>query len=120
MDATPPYARGAAELRGRITRGELAPGQRVPSTREITARWGVAMATATKVLAALRQDGLGQPVPGDGTLVRAPAAPPGRPVVPARSGPAARGPGAASGGLAPDRIVAAAIQVADTEGLAAL
>jgi AcrR family transcriptional regulator len=116
----PPYARIAAELRDQIGRGQLKPGQRVPSTREITARWGVAMATASKVLAALRRDGLVHPVPGVGTVVSDPAALPGWPVAPARSGPAARGPGAVSGGLAPDRIVAAAIRVADTEGLAAL
>lgn len=33
-----PYARIAAELRGRIERGELRPGDRVPSTRAITQR----------------------------------------------------------------------------------
>jgi AcrR family transcriptional regulator len=126
MDGTPPYARIAAELRGRIERGELGPGQRVPSTREITVRWGVAMATATKVLATLRRDGLVRPVPGVGTVVSdRPPAPPAQPAAaarppasraaggPART-PADRGPGDA------ERIVAAAITVADTEGLAAL
>ena len=53
----PPYAQIAAELRDQIEKGTLAPGDRVPSTREITQRWGVAMATATKALAALRQEG---------------------------------------------------------------
>ncbi len=116
----PPYARIAAELRAQIERGELRPGQRVPSTREITGRWGVAMATATKVLAALRQDGLVHPVPGVGTVVSDTATGPARPPAPARSPetgpprPAARTP------MAPDRIVAAAIRVADAEGLAAL
>jgi DNA-binding GntR family transcriptional regulator len=81
----PPYARIAAELRGQIERGELQPGQRVPSTREITGRWGVAMATATKVLAALRQDGLVHPVPGVGTVVSDTATGPGRQPAPARS-----------------------------------
>src|ERR1700761_4182993 len=116
MDGTPPYARIAAELRGRIERGELAPGQRVPSTREITARGGVAMATATRVLATLRHEGLVHPVPGVGTVVSAgPAAPPRQPPAakPARPG-ADRGPGDAG------RIVAAAIKVADAEGLGAL
>ncbi len=65
----PPYARIAAEVRHRIETGELAPGSRVPSTREITARWGVAMATATKALAALRDQGLVRAVPGVGTVV---------------------------------------------------
>ena len=117
----PPYARIAAELRGQIERGELQPGQRVPSTREITGRWGVAMATATKVLAALRQDGLVHPVAGVGTVVSdpAPALTPTRQPAPARlSGPGPDRP--ARTPMAPDRIVAAAIHVADTEGLAAL
>lgn len=51
---TPPYARIAAELADRIAAGELRPGDRVSSTREITRTWGVAMATATKALASLR------------------------------------------------------------------
>jgi AcrR family transcriptional regulator len=135
----PPYARIAAELRGQIERGELQPGQRVPSTREITGRWGVAMATATKVLTALRQDGLVHPVPGVGTVVSDTAAAASRHPVPARSPAPAPVPGAGSaagaasaagpGGaartpartpMAPDLIVAAAISVADAEGLAAL
>jgi AcrR family transcriptional regulator len=122
----PPFARIAAELRGQIERGELAPGQRVPSTREITTRWGVAMATATRVLATLRQDGLVHPVPGVGTVVsdghRAGAARPpaaARPPV-AAAQPAAARPAAARGPGGADRIVAAAITVADAEGLAAL
>src|ERR1700750_2846792 len=116
----PPYARIAAELRDQIERGELRPGQRVPSTREITGRWGVAMATATKVLAALRQDGLVHPVPGVGTVVRDPGPEAGRPPAPGR--PARPGPArpATRTPMAPDRIVAAAIVVADAEGLAGL
>ncbi|MYR86592.1 GntR family transcriptional regulator, partial [Streptomyces sp. SID685] len=55
------------ELRRRIETGELAPGERVPSTREITRQWGVAMATATKVLTELRREGLVRAVPGVGT-----------------------------------------------------
>jgi AcrR family transcriptional regulator len=161
MDGGPPYARIAAELRGQIERGELLPGQRVPSTRQITARWGVAMATATRVLATLRSDGLVHPRPGVGTVVsEPPAVPPHRsPAVGPGGPPAAARPAAApaqppagrpnadrpnadrpdagrpdAGRPAPDparaaadrgpggaeRIVAAAITVADTEGLAAL
>jgi AcrR family transcriptional regulator len=121
----PPYAQIAAELRDQIEKGILAPGDRVPSTREITQRWGVAMATATKALAALRQEGIVRPVPGVGTVVGR------RQEVPGRS--AALAPGAAPPGpaaarrrgtveppLTPGRIVAAAIAVADAEGLAGL
>src|ERR1700760_1295316 len=120
----PPYARIAAELRSQIERGELRPGQRVPSTREITGRWGVAMATATKVLAALRQDGLVHPVPGVGTVVSDPGPGAARPPAPAPAPGRSDGPGpdrpATRTPMAPDRIVAAAIAVADAEGLAGL
>jgi AcrR family transcriptional regulator len=121
----PPYAQIAAELRDQIDNGTLAPGDRVPSTREITQRWGVAMATATKALAALRQEGMVRPIPGVGTVVggRQPAR--GRPLTLPPSGippgpAAARRRGTADPRLAPGRIVAAAMAVADAEGLAGL
>ena len=53
-----PSERIAADLRARIARGELAVGERVPSTREITREWGVAIATATRALSVLREEGL--------------------------------------------------------------
>src|SRR5664279_1761916 len=64
----------AAEIASRIVAGELASGDRVPSTRQIIREWGVAMATATRVLATLRHQGLVHAVPGVGTVVG-----PGRP-----------------------------------------
>src|SRR3954463_8047286 len=67
--AAPASTRIAAELRRRITAGELAPGARVPSTRAIVQRYGVAMATATKVLTTLRHEGLIRSVPGVGSVV---------------------------------------------------
>lgn len=111
----PPYARIVAALREQIETGALAPGDRVPSTREITRRWGVAMATATKALTALRQAGLVTAVPGVGTVVdTAPA----QPASPARPAPAHRRlPTEQALTLA--RIVAAAVAVADAEGIAA-
>lgn len=103
----PPYLRIAAELRRRIASGDLAPGDRVPSTRRITEEWGVAMATATKALAALNQEGLVRAVPGVGTVVAEPDRGGGR--------------GAARGeGLSRERVVRVAIALADTEGLGAL
>ncbi|WP_081967303.1 TetR/AcrR family transcriptional regulator C-terminal domain-containing protein [Kitasatospora sp. NRRL B-11411] len=115
------YEQIAGELRERIERGELRPGDRVPSTREITRRWNVAMATATKVLAELRGRGLVRAVPGVGTVV---AGSPGPSPSPA---PAERPPGrqlprrpAPEGVLTAERIVAAAVAVADGEGLEAL
>src|SRR4051794_35625178 len=109
-EAAPASARIAGELRRRIRSGELAPGARVPSTRAIVARYGVAMATATKVLTTLRHEGLIHSVPGVGSVV-------------AGERPAERPPrrrGAPASALDSQAIVAAGIAVADAEGLAAL
>src|SRR5213592_4734308 len=92
----PPSARIVADIRRRIAAGELRPGDRIPSARQITREWGVAIATATKVLAALRQEGLVRAVPGVGTVVAAP-----HPAREAASGPAANPAPAAETGSAP-------------------
>ncbi|RII13110.1 HTH-type transcriptional repressor YvoA [Streptomyces sp. YIM 130001] len=105
MSTAPPYLRIAAGIRRRIESGSLAPGDPVPSTRRITEEWGVAMATATKALATLRQEGLVRAVPGVGTVVTEPTTE--RRVAP----------GAA---LTRERIVRTAMALVDTEGLAVL
>jgi AcrR family transcriptional regulator len=87
-------------IRDRIARGELQPGDRIPSARAITREWGVAIATATKALAALRDDGVTVARPGVGTIV------------------AERKVRRAERELSRDSIVRAAIAVADTEGMA--
>jgi DNA-binding transcriptional regulator YhcF (GntR family) len=92
----------ADELRGRIARGELPPGARVPSTRRLAADHGVAMATAAKALALLGHEGLVRAEPRSGTVV------------------ASRERRGSQRGLTRDRIVRAAIEIADAEGLAAL
>ncbi|GLY65923.1 GntR family transcriptional regulator [Amycolatopsis taiwanensis] len=101
-----PYAAIVTEIRRRITSGELRPGDRVPSTRQITRDWGVAMATATKVLTTLRQQGLVESVRGVGTVVAA-SVPAGK-----RREP--------QGELTRERIARAAIEIADVEGLDAV
>ncbi|MFD5462445.1 TetR/AcrR family transcriptional regulator C-terminal domain-containing protein [Kitasatospora sp. NPDC127059] len=156
MDGGTPSERITDELRRRIAAGELKPGARVPSTRRIMREWGVAMATATKVLNRLREEGLVRAVPGVGTVVAAAAptaaaasggaagsVPAGAgaasaPVREAGRAAAATGPTAGAGptgatagagvrrakggerDLGRERIVAAAVRVADAEGLAAL
>lgn len=110
MDTEAPYRRIAAQIGDRIAAGELRPGDPVPSTREITRRWGVAMATATKAIAALRDDGLVETRPGAGTVVRSTGALPKR----TTSG------GAKDHDLSRARIVRAAITIADAEGIGAL
>jgi DNA-binding transcriptional regulator YhcF (GntR family) len=97
---SPPYQRIAADLRRRITAGELRPGDRVPSTRVLVREFGVAMATAAKALSTLGEQGWVRAVPGSGTVVadRARAKPP----------------------LGRASLVRAAVTLADAEGLAAL
>ncbi|MEU1229459.1 TetR/AcrR family transcriptional regulator C-terminal domain-containing protein [Streptomyces sp. NPDC005828] len=104
MTTEPPYLAIAAEIRRRILAGRLAPGDRVPSTRAITREWGVAMATATKALAALRQEGLVRVEPGVGTVV----------VDPKQTRHST------TGTLTRTRIVRTALDLADAEGLNAV
>jgi DNA-binding transcriptional regulator YhcF (GntR family) len=98
------YQQIAREIREWIESGRLQPGDRVPSTREITVRWNVAMATATKVLATLRSEGLVRPVAGVGTVVSS------------EDGEAAR-PRAQETDLTGERLVLTAVRLADAEGL---
>ncbi|WP_329572905.1 TetR/AcrR family transcriptional regulator C-terminal domain-containing protein [Kitasatospora sp. NBC_01266] len=114
--AAPRYRQIVAELRQRIETGELAPGDRIPSTREITRQWGVAMATATKVLTELRHASLVRPVPGVGTVVDTGSRSAGA----AHSAATGLRRNASDRALTPERIVATAIAVADAQGLAAV
>jgi AcrR family transcriptional regulator len=108
----PPYRRIAAEIRARIEAGELRPGDRVPSARVITREWGVAIATATKALGVLKDDGLTVPRPGVGTVVA-------QNRVVAQNGAVAqtRAP-RRERDITRERVVRAAIVIADTHGMA--
>ncbi|MFJ8887958.1 TetR/AcrR family transcriptional regulator C-terminal domain-containing protein [Streptomyces sp. NPDC102402] len=110
----PPYLRIAAEIRRRVEQGELAPGERVPSTRHIAREWGVALATATKALTHLRLEGIVETKPRAGTVVATPTVPArGRRSVTPVTTPT-------EPDLSLERIVRAAVDIADAEGLAAL
>ena len=74
----PPYRRIADEIRARIADRELRPGDPVPSARGITRAWGVALATATKVLATLNAEGVTRSLPGRARWSPARPDPPGR------------------------------------------
>ncbi|NNH73245.1 GntR family transcriptional regulator [Nocardia uniformis] len=102
-DPRPPYLRIVAELERRIAAGELRPGDPVPTTRAIVGEWGVAMATATKALAALKHSGAIESAPRVGAVVAA-----------------RRLPSRSTDGLERERVVRAAMQIADARGLAAL
>ena len=56
-------------LRDRITRGDLVPGSRLPSHRELAVEFGVAPLTVRQVLSHLEEQGLVSRQPGRGTFV---------------------------------------------------
>lgn len=89
----------AAELKAKIRSGALKPGARVPSARELVRDEGIALATAAKVLERLKRERLVKVVPGVGTVVRGDDRAPD---------------------LSRERIVEAAIAIADDDGLAGL
>ena len=100
-----PYRKIVEDLRRRIESAELVPGARVPSTRELATRWGVATATAAHALRVLTTEGLVHARPRSGTVV---------------SGVRPRTNAPAHGELSRERVIAAALEIADAEGLAAL
>ncbi|WP_435242642.1 GntR family transcriptional regulator [Streptomyces cucumeris] len=71
--AMAPYRRIATQIKGRIERGELQPGDRIPSVREIVREEGVSVATATRVAAVLRAEGYAETIAGIGTVARMPS-----------------------------------------------
>lgn len=96
----PPYRRIAEEIRGRIASGALRAGDWVPSARAITREWGVAIATASKALAVLRDEGVTVARPGAGTVVAE-----------------AKVPRVGGQELTRERIVRAAVAIADSQGM---
>ncbi len=72
-DATSPhlqYRRIAADLRGKIERQELRPGELLPSEAALTAQYGVSRWTARQALVELQGAGLIDAVHGKGRFVR--------------------------------------------------
>jgi DNA-binding transcriptional regulator YhcF (GntR family) len=108
----PPYMRIVAALKSRIANGELRQGDRLPSTRQLSRDWKVALATATKALTVLRHEGLAVAHARSGTMVAAmtKVSPPQR--RPARP--------ESDQELTRERVICTAIEIADREGLAAL
>jgi len=123
-DELAPFQRIAADLRARIAAGELRPGDRIPSARALTRQWSVAIATASRALAALQAEGLTRVVPGVGTVVAGPPAMAPATAPAASSGRRSRRVSDAAssreqqGGDLRGEIVRHAVGIADAEGLA--
>ncbi|MEU6718798.1 TetR/AcrR family transcriptional regulator C-terminal domain-containing protein [Nonomuraea sp. NPDC046802] len=101
-------ARIVADIKQRVADGRLRPGERVPSTRQLARDWGVALATAAKALTVLAQEGVVVAEPRVGTIVAEPKGGRAR-----RSAPSEQD-------LTRERVVRAAVEIADTDGLAEL
>src|SRR3954467_9610458 len=97
----PLYMQVVRQLRAQIAAGELNDGDIIPSQRQMMARWRISMQTASKVIGALKTEGLAIPSIGRDTIV----APPPRP---------GRAPISAPGAAA--RIAAASVGTAATAG----
>jgi DNA-binding GntR family transcriptional regulator len=65
----PLYMQVVRQLRARIASGELAEGDRIPSQREMMQLWRISMQTASKVIGALKTEGLAIPSVGRDTIV---------------------------------------------------
>jgi DNA-binding GntR family transcriptional regulator len=57
-DQLPPYLAMAADLRSKIERGDLQPGEQVPSLDALAREYRVSRATAQKALRVLREEGI--------------------------------------------------------------
>jgi len=68
-DQLPPYLSLAAGLRSKIERGDLRPGDQVPSLDQLARDYRVSRATAQKALRVLREEGAVVTRPRWGTFV---------------------------------------------------
>src|SRR5438067_11807783 len=65
----PLYMQVVRQLRVQIAAGELNDGDILPSQRQMMARWRISMQTASKVIGALKTEGLAIPSIGRDTIV---------------------------------------------------
>jgi DNA-binding GntR family transcriptional regulator len=70
QEVLPKYLQIAAHIRGQIVRGDLKPGDELPSERKLAEDWKVARPTAARAMESLRVQGLVESRPGLGNYVR--------------------------------------------------
>ncbi|MFF1867822.1 GntR family transcriptional regulator [Kitasatospora herbaricolor] len=69
-DSRPPYMQAAAALRQEILEGRLAPGDKLPTARELQEKYGLASSTIQSALRVLKDEGLIYSVQSRGSYVR--------------------------------------------------
>lgn len=67
--AAPKWRELAAAIRAQITSGQLEPGDKLPSTRQLCADYGVTSIVVRNAMIALKAEGLVEGVPGVGVFV---------------------------------------------------
>lgn len=67
---SPPYVQVVEWITEQIVNGSLSPGDRIQSESELREAWGISKATANKIVARLKADGLIETRPGFGAVVR--------------------------------------------------
>jgi len=85
-DSRPPYIQAAEVLRREISAGRLKPGDKLPSSRALQDRYGIASSTVQNALRLLKSEGLIYSVQGRGSFVRNSAT-----TAPAKATPGERG-----------------------------
>ena len=70
----PLYMQVVQQLRAQIASGEIAEGEVLPSQRQMMQRWSISMQTASKVIGALKTEGIAVPSVGRDTIVASGAA----------------------------------------------
>jgi DNA-binding GntR family transcriptional regulator len=70
--ATPPYRQVAADLRARISRGDLAPGSRLPAYATLAHDYQVGVGTITRAVQLLRDAGLVETGTGADSYIKEP------------------------------------------------
>src|ERR1700689_2303491 len=65
----PLYMQVVRQVRAQIASGELTEGERIPSQREMMQHWRISMQTASKIIGALKAEGLAIASIGRDTIV---------------------------------------------------
>lgn len=65
----PLYMQVVRQLRAQIASGQIAEGDALPSQRQMMERWSISMQTASKVIGALKTEGIAIPSVGRDTIV---------------------------------------------------
>ena len=71
----PRYALIADDIRDKITRGDYAPGDQLPTKAQLMEQWSAALNTVARAISELQNEGLVETYHGVGSFVQAPAPP---------------------------------------------